>query len=71
MGFGLNALPMLLVKPDGRMTLLVARRTPQGIQVQVGRPSDILPTALGNAELANRFKAVKPASTSPSPPSQR
>jgi hypothetical protein len=59
MGFGLNLLPMLWVKPDGRMTLLVAYRTPQEIKIKVGRPSDILPTRLGNRGLDNRFPSAK------------
>jgi hypothetical protein len=54
LGFGRNMLAMLAVKPDGRATLIIARRTPQGIQVFAVPPSEYLPR-LGNRALANRF----------------
>ena len=55
LGFGRNMLAMLAVKPDGRATLIIARRTPQGIQVFAVPPSEYLPR-LGNRALANRFE---------------
>ncbi|MCY3015613.1 MAG: metallophosphoesterase [Planctomycetota bacterium] len=54
LGFGRNMLAMLAVKPDGRATLITARRTAQGIQVFAVPPSEFLPR-LGNRALANRL----------------
>jgi hypothetical protein len=54
LGFGLNVLPMLYVKPAGLATLVVAQRNSKGIEVGASRPGDLLPRP-GNKELPNRF----------------
>jgi hypothetical protein len=46
---------MMHITPDGRVALVIAQRTPQGIEVHSARPSDFLPIGLGNRQLPNRF----------------
>jgi hypothetical protein len=55
LGFGRHTLPMMHITPDGRVALVIAQRTPQGIEVHSARPSDFLPIGLGNRQLPNRF----------------
>jgi len=55
LGFGLNRLGMLVVLPDGRITLHVAERTKNGdVQTNIVLPSDVL-RGIGGGELPNRF----------------